>query len=86
MAERVGREAARRHYRPRVMAADAYLPHAANLPAEPAVVFVASVCGQGELPNNMRRLWKLLLRKSLPADLLAGVTAGVFGLGDSGEG
>jgi hypothetical protein len=32
----------------------------------------------------MRRLWRVLLRKNLPADLLGGVRAAVFGLGDSG--
>ena len=43
------------------------------------------VClGQGELPDNMKQFWRFLLRKSLPADSLAGVTFAVFGLGDSG--
>lgn len=39
---------------------------------------------QGDPPDNMRRFWKLLLRKSLPPDSLAGVHYAVFGLGDSG--
>ena len=32
----------------------------------------------------MKQFWRFLLRKSLPADSLAGVTFAVFGLGDSG--
>ena len=84
VAERIGREAQRRHFRPRVLPADAYLPSVASLPTEPALVFVASTTGQGDQPDNMRQLWKLLLRKSLAADSLSSVRAAVFGLGDSG--
>ena len=56
------------------------------LPAwlQPAVVFVASTTGQGEPPSNLHKLWRFLLRKSLPADSLSGVAVAVFGLGDSG--
>ena len=32
----------------------------------------------------MKGFWRLLLRKSLPADALSGVHVAVFGLGDSG--
>lgn len=85
VAERIGREAARRHFSPRVLPCDAYVPHVAGLPTQAAVVFVASTTGQGEHPDNMKGLWRFLLRKSLPADSLAGVAAAVFGLGDSGE-
>lgn len=84
VAERIGREAARRHYAPQVLPADAFAPLAASLPEQPAVVWVASTTGQGDPPDNMKQLWRLLLRKSLPADALAGVRAAVFGLGDSG--
>ena len=45
VAERIGREAQRRHYAPRVLPADAYLPSVASLPSEPALVFVASTTG-----------------------------------------
>ncbi len=86
VAERVAREAARRHYAPRVLPADAYLPMVARLPAEPALVWVASTTGQGEPPDNMRQLWRVLLRKSLAPGSLAGLRAAVFGLGDSGCG
>lgn len=39
---------------------------------------------QGETPDNMRRFWRALLRKSLPPSTLAGLAYAVFGLGDSG--
>lgn len=39
---------------------------------------------QGEPPDNMRRFWRLLLRKSLPPTALAGLAYAAFGLGDSG--
>ena len=84
VAERIGREAARRHFRPRVLPCDAFLPHVAGLPACPAVVWVASTTGQGDQPDNMRGLWRFLLRKSLRPDSLAAVVMAVFGLGDSG--
>jgi hypothetical protein len=32
----------------------------------------------------MRKFWRMLLRKNLPADLLTGLQYAVFGLGDSG--
>ncbi|KAK9823590.1 hypothetical protein WJX72_004073 [[Myrmecia] bisecta] len=82
VAERVGREGKRRHYKVRVVRMDAY--NVAQLPTEPAVVFVTSTTGQGELPKNMRQFWRFLLRKSLPPDSLAAVSFAVFGLGDSG--
>jgi hypothetical protein len=39
---------------------------------------------QGEPPDNMRRFWRFLLRKSLPPDSLSRTAFAVFGLGDSG--
>ena len=85
VAERVEREARRRHYRPRLLPADAYLPHVSQLPTEAAIVFVVSTAGQGEPPDNVAQLWKFLRRKSLAPGSLAGVNVAVFGLGDSGE-
>lgn len=49
-------------------------PLAAGLPA----------CAQGDPPDNFKRLWRFLLRKSLPATSLQAVHVAVFGLGDSG--
>lgn len=39
---------------------------------------------QGDPPDSFVRLWRALLRKSLPADALAHCHVAVFGLGDSG--
>lgn len=47
------------------------------------LVIVCSTTGQGEIPLNGKKLWKYLLRKKLPADLLSHVTFTTFGLGDS---
>ncbi|KAG2430599.1 hypothetical protein HXX76_010117 [Chlamydomonas incerta] len=82
VAERIGREARLRLFSPRVVAMDSY--DVTCLPAEALVVFVTATTGQGEPPDNMRRFWRFLLRKSLPPDSLAGLRFGVFGLGDSG--
>ncbi|KAL6775774.1 NFR1 [Auxenochlorella protothecoides x Auxenochlorella symbiontica] len=84
VAERVAREALRRHYTPTVMSAHAFLRALDTLPSWRAVVWVASTTGQGEAPPTLRALWRALLRRSLPHNLLAGQAAAVFGLGDSG--
>lgn len=47
------------------------------------ILISISTTGQGDLPINARRLWKILLRKKLPAGYLMGVRFAVFGLGDS---
>lgn len=52
MAERIGREAGRRGFLPRVAALDEY--ELARLPEEPLVVFVVATTGDGECPDNMK--------------------------------
>jgi sulfite reductase alpha subunit-like flavoprotein len=47
-------------------------------------IAIAAMHMQGDPPDNMRRFWRMLLRKNLPGDLLAGLQYAVFGLGDSG--
>jgi sulfite reductase alpha subunit-like flavoprotein len=54
-----------------------------ELPERPLVAYVVSTTGQGEEPDNMRRAWRFLLRKSLPATSLSTQQFGVLGLGDS---
>jgi len=81
VAERVGREGARLHFAVQVAAMDSFAT--SLLPASRLVVYVASTTGQGEVPDNMRASWRKLLRRSLPATLLAGQSFGVLGLGDS---
>ncbi|GAB5591386.1 NAPDH-dependent diflavin reductase [Umbelopsis nana] len=80
-AERIGRQARRRHFKARVMAMDEY--DRAQLVEEHLVIFVCSTTGQGEEPSNMKRFWKFLLRKNLPPGILGQMEYTVFGLGDS---
>eukprot|EP00878_Enallax_costatus_P037405 GHUV01042247.1.p3 GENE.GHUV01042247.1~~GHUV01042247.1.p3 ORF type:complete len:124 (+),score=30.24 GHUV01042247.1:1675-2046(+) len=82
VAERVAREARLLLYAPSIMPMDAYPMQL--LPEERFAVFVTSTTGQGDPPDNMRKFWKLLLRKNLPPSILSGVNYAVFGLGDSG--
>ena len=67
----------------RISSLDAY--NVVNLPMEKrgVVVFIVSTTGDGEAPTSMVPFWHFLLRKSLPANSLEGVTIAVFGLGDS---
>uniref|UniRef100_A0A383VDI1 NADPH-dependent diflavin oxidoreductase 1 n=1 Tax=Tetradesmus obliquus TaxID=3088 RepID=A0A383VDI1_TETOB len=82
VAERVAREARLLLFAPSIMPMDAYpLQH---LPDEKLVALVTATTGQGDPPDNMRKFWRMLLRKNLPGDLLAGLQYAVFGLGDSG--
>lgn len=55
----------------------------AQLLYEPLVVFVCATTGQGDEPDNMKKAWRMLLRKSLPPDSLCLVKFAVLGLGDS---
>ncbi|XP_051963359.1 NADPH-dependent diflavin oxidoreductase 1 isoform X1 [Xyrauchen texanus] len=80
-AERIGRQAQRRRMRVKVEALDTY--NVANLISEPLVVFVCATTGQGDPPDNMKKFWRFLFRKSLPADSLCRVHCAVLGLGDS---
>ncbi|NWU31399.1 NDOR1 oxidoreductase, partial [Dyaphorophyia castanea] len=80
-AERIGREAKRRHLRCRVEALDSC--DLANLIHEPLVVFVCATTGQGDPPDNMKMFWRFLFRKNLPASSLCQLDYAVLGLGDS---
>lgn len=46
------------------------------------VVFVISTTGDGEVPKNMAKTWRCLLRKSLSPSTLNGLRFSIFGLGD----
>lgn len=84
VAERIGREALRRHYTPTVLSCQSFVNQMDSLPSWPAVLWVVSTTGQGEPPAMLRALWRALLRRSLPPNLLANQQVAVFGLGDSG--
>nr|KAI8729307.1 diflavin oxidoreductase 1 [Biomphalaria glabrata] len=80
-AEKIVREAKRRHFSSRAVAMDLY--NVANLLNEELVVFVCSTTGQGDPPDNMKTFWKFLLRKDLPATSLTNMKFAILGLGDS---
>ncbi|KAG0328020.1 NADPH-dependent diflavin oxidoreductase 1 [Dissophora globulifera] len=81
VAENAAREARRMHFSATVSAMDEY--DRSLLIRENFVVFIASTTGQGEEPDNMKKFWKFLLRKSHPTDALDHMEYTVFGLGDS---
>ncbi|KAM4647594.1 NADPH-dependent diflavin oxidoreductase 1 isoform 3-T3 [Amazona ochrocephala] len=80
-AERIGREAKRRHLQCTVEALDSY--DVANLISELLVVFVCATTGQGDPPDNMKLFWRFLFRKNLPSGALCRLDYAVLGLGDS---
>ncbi|KAH9512454.1 NADPH-dependent diflavin oxidoreductase 1 [Bulinus truncatus] len=80
-AEKIVREAKRRHFIAKSLSMDSY--NISNLLFEPLVVFVCSTTGQGDPPDNMKAFWKFLLRKDLPATSLTHMKFAVLGLGDS---
>ena len=54
------------------------------LPLRTIAIFVTSTTGQGDPPDNMRKFWRFLCRKSLPLkSSLPDLNYAVFGLGDS---
>ena len=81
LAEQIWRESKQYHFNGTVTAMDNY--DVQTLINESTVIFVCSTTGQGNEPDNMKAFWKFLLRKSLPANSLAGVNYAVLGIGDS---
>ncbi|EDQ91424.1 uncharacterized protein MONBRDRAFT_14947 [Monosiga brevicollis MX1] len=80
-AEAVGRRLERYWFETHVQPMDEY--DIKNMLQERYMVFVCSTTGQGETPDNMRRTWRFLLQKRLPATALAHLQFACFGLGDS---
>eukprot|EP00088_Acartia_fossae_P058241 TRINITY_DN6808_c0_g1_i8.p1 TRINITY_DN6808_c0_g1~~TRINITY_DN6808_c0_g1_i8.p1 ORF type:complete len:607 (-),score=81.11 TRINITY_DN6808_c0_g1_i8:200-2020(-) len=81
VAERIAREGKRLHFQTHVTSFDEYSMQ--SLPQEELAVYVVSTTGQGEEPDNMKKSWKMLLRRNLPTNSLAAQRFGVLGLGDS---
>lgn len=54
-----------------------------NLLIDRLIIFVVATTGQGEVPMNMKRFWRFLLRKNLPTDSLKHLRFAVLALGDS---
>lgn len=81
VAEKLAREAKRRHFHCRVSAMDSY--NVADLVQEKTVVFVCSTTGQGDPPDNMTTFLRFIMRRNLPGDSLCQMQHAVLGLGDS---
>ncbi|XP_055848623.1 NADPH-dependent diflavin oxidoreductase 1 [Episyrphus balteatus] len=81
VAEKIWRESKNYSFTGPFMSMDDY--DIQNLIKEQLVVFVAATTGQGEEPDNMKKFWKFLLRKSLPTNSLQNLKFACVGLGDS---
>ncbi|KAJ2941583.1 hypothetical protein O0L34_g14639 [Tuta absoluta] len=81
IAERIWRTTKILGFRGPVQAMDDY--PISKLIHEEFAIFVCATTGQGDEPDNMKRFWKFLLRKSLPSNSLVKLKYGVIGLGDS---
>ncbi|KAI3361997.1 hypothetical protein L3Q82_012200, partial [Scortum barcoo] len=80
-AQRIARQAQRRHLQVQVLPLDHY--NVADLISESLVVFVCSTTGQGDPPDNMKNFWRFLFKKSLPVGSLCQLDCAILGLGDS---
>ncbi|KAL4219174.1 NADPH-dependent diflavin oxidoreductase 1 [Mactra antiquata] len=80
-AEKISREATRRHFLTKISSLDTY--DISNLICENSVVFVCSTTGQGDPPDNMTKFWHFIMRRNLPCDSLCDLSHAVLGLGDS---
>ncbi|XP_045455389.1 NADPH-dependent diflavin oxidoreductase 1 [Melitaea cinxia] len=80
-AERIWRTTKILDFKGPVQAMDDY--PISRLIHEEFALFICATTGQGDEPDNMRKFWKFLLRKSLPSNSLVNLNFGVIGFGDS---
>ncbi|KAK6532700.1 NAPDH-dependent diflavin reductase [Arthrobotrys megalospora] len=80
-AEELGRTLERLHFKVRRMEMDLFEPK--QLLTTPFAIFMCPTTGQGDMPENMQKFWRFLLRKKLPPNLLQNMNFTTFGLGDS---
>ncbi|KAI9220085.1 NADPH-dependent diflavin oxidoreductase 1 [Blastocladiella britannica] len=81
VAERIARDAKRRHFSVDIAAMDDY--DRRKLLTAGTAIFVCSTMGQGEEPDNMKSFWRFLLLKAHSSTVLANLQFTVFALGDS---
>ncbi|KAK9894229.1 NADPH dependent diflavin oxidoreductase 1 [Cystobasidium minutum MCA 4210] len=81
VAEYIGREAWRRHFKARVQ--DVHDFDKAGLLDSTPTIIITSTTGQGHFPTSILPLWNFLIRSDLPEDLLQDFNYALFGLGDS---
>ncbi|CAD7002325.1 NADPH-dependent diflavin oxidoreductase 1 isoform X2 [Ceratitis capitata] len=81
VAERIWRESKTWGFSGPVLPMDEYPVQ--QLIEEKLAIFVVATTGNGDEPDNMRKTWKFLLRRSLPVDSLRYLKFACLGLGDS---
>ncbi|KAF3902874.1 hypothetical protein AA313_de0208153 [Arthrobotrys entomopaga] len=80
-AQELGRTLERLHFTVRMTEMDLFEPR--HLLSTPLAIFMCPTTGQGDMPENMQKFWRFLLRKKLPPNLLRDMKFTSFGLGDS---
>ncbi|XP_054735753.1 NADPH-dependent diflavin oxidoreductase 1 isoform X2 [Anastrepha obliqua] len=81
VAEQIWRESKTWGFNGPVLPMDEYPVQ--QLIEEKLAIFVVATTGNGDEPDNMRKTWRFLLRRSLPADSLQRLNFACLGLGDS---
>lgn len=80
-AEYLGKRLQYYGLRPTISSADAF-PLKNLVTSTKYLVVISSTTGQGELPRNIRKFFKFLLKKKLPSDFLDHIHLTTFGIGD----
>ncbi|KAF3152420.1 NAPDH-dependent diflavin reductase [Orbilia oligospora] len=80
-AEELGRTLERLHFKVRIVEMDLFEPKL--LLSTRLAIFMCPTTGQGDVPENMQKFWRFLLRKKLSSTLLSHMSFSTFGLGDS---
>ncbi|KAK6504412.1 NAPDH-dependent diflavin reductase [Arthrobotrys conoides] len=80
-AEELGRTLERLYFKVRIVEMDLFEPK--RLLSTTLAIFMCPTTGQGDVPENMQKFWRFLLRKKLSSSLLSHMKFSTFGLGDS---
>ncbi|KAK6505797.1 NAPDH-dependent diflavin reductase [Arthrobotrys musiformis] len=80
-SEELGRTLEHLHFKVRRVEMDLFEPKL--LLSTLLAIFMCPTTGQGDVPENMQKFWRFLLRKKLPPTLLQNMRFSTFGLGDS---
>lgn len=81
LAEKIWRMTKALEFRGPVQCMDEY--PISDLIREEFAIFVCATAGKGDEPDNMKKFWKFLLKKTLPSNSLVRLKFGVLALGDS---
>ncbi|KAK9881165.1 hypothetical protein WA026_014513 [Henosepilachna vigintioctopunctata] len=81
LAERIWRESKKYYFKSSIKSLDNYDIN--SLLVDECIIFICSTTGQGDVPDNMKKFWKFILRKNLDAGVLSHLKYAVLGLGDS---